>query len=63
MSHAERCPVCGGSGKFPDNPYEFGIPNSTLVSPSLKTCHGCGGTGWVTVGNDDVPFIPPKPQK
>ena len=41
-SHAERCPVCYGSGKYTP-PYD---PNSSSV-PQPQTCHGCGGKGWV----------------
>ena len=37
MSHAEKCPVCEGSG----------LPHEGLL---LETaCHGCGGKGWVEV--------------
>jgi len=46
MAHAERCPVCYGKGKLPDE----SMGNSTV--PIEKTCHGCGGLGWVTVGSD-----------
>ena len=43
-SHAEICPVCGGSGKKQQS--EDGY---TTTSFTPKTCHGCGGLGWVTV--------------
>jgi len=43
-SHAEICPVCGGSGKvIPKINY---MPSAV---PQPVTCHGCGGLGWVTV--------------
>jgi DnaJ-class molecular chaperone len=44
VPHTEMCPVCSGSG-------EIIIPQveSTSATPLTKTCHGCGGTGWVTV--------------
>jgi hypothetical protein len=45
MAHAEICPVCKGSGK---------------ATPTIA-CHGCGGTGWVTVGYDSVPYYPSYP--
>ncbi len=44
MSHAERCPVCGGTGKA--------NPDSEGISANLKPCHGCapfGSLGWVVV--------------
>lgn len=43
MKHAEKCPVCDGSGKYE--------PNVTAV-PCPQQCHGCGGRGWVEVGNN-----------
>lgn len=48
MAHAEKCPVCGGSGKVPPTPPD---PYYTAV-PQPVTCHGCGGLGWVTVECD-----------
>lgn len=50
MTHAQRCPVCHGSGKLPDDGKTSAI--------SEETCHGCHGRGWVTV-QDSMPFIPP----
>lgn len=47
--HAQRCPVCYGKGVIHDDAY-----------PSMadtKTCHGCGGSGWVCVP-DERPHIP-----
>lgn len=44
MAHAERCIICNGTGKLPN-------PN---MSPPEITCHGCGGVGWVTVGDDNL---------
>jgi len=43
MSHAERCPICYGKGKIPDDE----IGNSNI--PIYKPCHGCFGCGWITV--------------
>ncbi len=31
--------------------------NST-TTPQEKTCHGCGGKGWVEVGREEPVFIP-----
>lgn len=44
-AHAEICPVCGGSGCLPTtNDY-----SSSAKDTPHKTCHGCGGCGWITV--------------
>jgi hypothetical protein len=43
---AELCPVCLGKGKIGSGTYG-----------EEKTCHGCGGCGWVSVP-EDHPFIP-----
>jgi hypothetical protein len=56
MTHAEKCPVCGGSGKIA--PFNDG---SSTVIPQPVTCHGCGGLGWVTVGYEPVPYYPIYP--
>lgn len=45
MTHAERCPVCNGTGKLQNWSY------STSSASLSTTCHGCGGKGWVTVGD------------
>ena len=42
--HSELCPVCEGSGQWWD-------PQTNKV----RTCHGCGGLGWVAVPDD--PYI------
>jgi DnaJ-class molecular chaperone len=41
MSHAETCPVCAGRGKTKPDP----LGNKG----GERTCHGCGGSGWVIV--------------
>ena len=43
MSHAEKCPVCGGTGELDDTRFATG------TYPLTRTCHGCGGRGWVVV--------------
>lgn len=46
--HAERCPVCCGTGKKIQKDL---TPQSWF--PVAKTpCHGCGGSGWVEVRDD-----------
>jgi len=42
MSHAERCPVCHGSGKI----WKGVGTSSTGYEDS---CYGCNGKGWVSV--------------
>ena len=45
MARAVICPVCGGKGAIEESePY-------TTTSPYKRTCHGCGGRGWVEVGD------------
>ena len=46
MAHAEMCPVCEGSGT---------VGVGTLNE--VRTCNGCGGSGWITV-QDPFPCIP-----
>ena len=43
MAFAQRCPLCYGKGTLEDN-----------TTAGCKTCHGCGGRGWVEVGNYPV---------
>ena len=43
MSHAEKCPVCGGDGTVEV------FDATTTAGNYKKTCNGCGGKGWVTV--------------
>lgn len=54
MAHAEKCPVCNGSGKVEEIiPYNYG--SSSLSTPiNIKTCHGCNGSGWITVPDENV---------
>ena len=40
---AQLCPVCLGKGTVAEQ--DFGYTSGT----NPKTCHGCGGLGWVTV--------------
>jgi len=44
MGKAQTCPVCLGKGKIYDAE-SFG----KTYKDKYKTCHGCGGKGWVTV--------------
>ncbi len=44
MAHAERCLICNGKGVYVTPPDSY---DNSLAAP--KTCHGCGGKGWVSV--------------
>ena len=46
MAKAVTCPICFGSGKVNNPNYQV----YTHEQPK-KTCHGCGGKGWVTVSD------------
>lgn len=51
MSHAEKCPICCGKGIIHhDERYPLAMSGALK-----KTCHGCGGKGWVTVEDDTEP--------
>jgi len=50
MAHAEKCPICEGSGRLP-LPVEMG---TTASRPYDKLCHGCDGKGWVEVQDEDL---------
>ena len=50
MAHAETCPICWGKGTIPDG-------NSAL---DIKPCHGCGGSGWVSVADVSSTWWEPK---
>jgi hypothetical protein len=58
MSHAEKCPVCNGTGKVHEYPLEV----STAANPTIRTCHGCMGLGWVTIQENRTPpsYIEPR---
>lgn len=45
---AVLCPVCGGKGKL------F-IANSATIDSIC--CHGCNGTGWVEVHDDNESVV------
>ena len=55
MSHAERCVVCFGSGKYNPDPQIIGTaPNED------RTCHACMGKGFVVITDSptDAGFFP-----
>ena len=59
MNHAEKCPVCGGSGKILNNSPPYYKDSATSIEPPFTACNGCGGSGWVTV--QDTPVFWPYP--
>jgi hypothetical protein len=63
------CPICGGSGQVHESRQE-----GSSYAGGMKTCHGCGGKGWIQTQCDCpyqqypvdpmypyVPFNPPRP--
>ena len=42
---ADLCPVCKGSGLYKEY-YDYA---TTTGAFSQRTCHGCGGKGWVVI--------------
>lgn len=50
--HAEKCPVCGGTGTYVQK-YQP-AHSTTTITLQRSTCHGCGGKGWVTVYESTV---------
>jgi DnaJ-class molecular chaperone len=50
-AHAEKCPVCNGTGKV-----EIQYLVTSTPRPVVD-CHGCNGTGWITVTDTTpIPF-------
>jgi len=51
MAHAEKCPVCNGSGilRYMDGVERIGIH---LNGEPEKQCHGCNGRGWVELSDE-----------
>jgi len=51
--HAERCPVCEGTGIVPGGFYNTTNPYDGWTSSiSSETCRSCGGIGYVIVPSD-----------
>lgn len=50
MAHAEKCPICDGSGKK---------SNPKNMDDTYTKCHGCDGKGWIEVGSE--PVVLPTP--
>lgn len=45
--HAEKCPVCNGTGLVGESYPNYG--SSTGGFYTQKTCHSCHGKGWILV--------------
>lgn len=59
MAHAQRCPICGGTGKASKSLSEIqeeSHRHDKPMSDVIKTgeCHGCHGKGWVEVSSSRV---------
>lgn len=53
-THSEICPVCKGSGKYRQYP----TTDLTVQVSYIETvCHGCSGTGWIVVPDENVSTI------
>jgi len=50
---AVLCPVCKGAGR-----YKYELEGAAVKA--TRDCHGCGGKGWVTIG-DRYPVCPTYP--
>ena len=55
MAHAEKCPLCDGTGYLGGAVFDGGN--------TVSVCHGCAGQGWVSVQDDNIPpwFYDPCP--
>ena len=52
MNHGEKCPVCQGIGR---------LPNDGKTSDATdKVCHGCFGLGWIVIEDKMFPDYPIK---
>lgn len=47
--HTELCPVCHGTGKYTEWHFARGQSTGCFDYSFTRTCHGCGGKGWVVV--------------
>ena len=43
MAHAEKCPICNGTGNLAKEMYPY--------EGTRQSCHGCNGKGWVEVAD------------
>lgn len=43
------CPVCQGKGVYTHYVFARGQQTAHFDYQYTKTCHGCGGKGWVVV--------------
>lgn len=55
--HAEKCPVCNGTGLIGESYPNYG--SSTGGFYTQKTCHGCHGKGWILVPDMMLNIIEP----
>ncbi len=46
---AQLCPVCKGSGEVGNGLPGINEDGTVSAQEGTRTCHGCGGKGWVVV--------------
>ena len=56
MAHAEKCPICLGSGKITDwSRFEESKRATNGLESIESPCHGCNGKGWIEVRDEIEP--------
>lgn len=48
-THTEICPICQGTGKYIEWHFARGQSTGNFDYYFTRTCHGCGGKGWIVV--------------
>ena len=59
MAHAEKCPVCDGTGEYRVKTHVAHIDDKVRLDAETVVCHGCDGKGWVEVA--DGPYYTIQP--
>jgi hypothetical protein len=52
MASTDTCPLCRGEGRL-----KFGQIAPARSGEMGRTCHGCGGKGWVAL-HEIYPLVP-----
>ena len=56
MSHAEKCPVCGGNGLVPQGFY-LQCTGDWTSGGLFEPCRSCKGEGWIVVDDPCIAYI------